>query len=672
MAFQQIEKTPLIYLFLIISILTFLLYFRALDNPFTLGDYTHLYKKPLKQLLKNFISLQEYPDVLAKDYRPLRDISFAVDIRLAGFKPFLFHLHNLFWHISSAIALFYLIHLISKEKTIPLFASILFVVHPSSVEVVAWVCARGDLMCGCFYLLALTFALLYRKKPSFLFLSCFIVCSVFSILSKEMGITLPLALFFLLRHFKNNDKIETASYYSLTILEKKLLFLSFSISILYWLLRLFVFGGFGGYGILHFQLGRLLIDNCVRYFANLLKPIPFPELLNRILVDYPVIFFALILIILFSSKKYAFGILWILVVLIPVYSLLRNTNLYLASMGIAIFWSFLLLPDKHSRVRSFRIYIRTTTIILLLLSLFVLSYRRLSEWEIATFRAGEIISQLKQIKTTMPGGARLGFIGLPVHYKGVGIFGIGIDRAVELAYNDFSLQSFRLESLNDLAKHNLIESKEKLYIFHYKNGKVVEITDKFFQKLEEYSQKNTIFDLKSLKKWDFNCIEEVNDWTTSKKAKISWKDSQFLLWKVKTKGNLLKIELNSIPPSQCVDLEFSIRAKSFRQLGMGYISWLEHSNSNPSSKNQFNIRSSQGFCIYTIFLSENLEWILAEKPIEKLFIEIEDLPGEIEIDYIKFALASPPQISIPNKSPTSFEIPFHLSLPSNNDHPLNN
>ncbi|MCX5795852.1 MAG: tetratricopeptide repeat protein [Elusimicrobia bacterium] len=145
-------------------------------------------------------------------YQPLSYVTYALDHRLWGLNPTGYHLTSLLLHAANA-ALFYLLSLGLLRLVMPQtkvgmlrlaagFSALLFGVHPLRVESAAWISERGDVLSGFFYLLTL---IAYLKAQSGsggqgsrrLWLALAIAVFPLSLLSKGIGISIPLTLILL-------------------------------------------------------------------------------------------------------------------------------------------------------------------------------------------------------------------------------------------------------------------------------------------------------------------------------------------------------------------------------------------------------------------------------------------------------------------------------------------
>jgi hypothetical protein len=86
-------------------------------------------------------------------FRPLFILSYIVDIRIWGARPFGFHLTNVTVHALNSFLVFLLasglldgLNLDRRaQKTISISAAALFLLHPSHTEAVTWISGRADL-----------------------------------------------------------------------------------------------------------------------------------------------------------------------------------------------------------------------------------------------------------------------------------------------------------------------------------------------------------------------------------------------------------------------------------------------------------------------------------------------------------------------------------------------
>ena len=128
-------------------------------------------------------------------YRPLLQLSFAIDYKLWGLWPAGYHLENMLWHTTAAILLYFFLKellrqfsiqysVFSIESPVAFSTALLWLVHPVHVEAVAYANSRGDSMAAAFILLSLV---LWLRKRFWASAISFAV----ALLSKEFAIVTP-------------------------------------------------------------------------------------------------------------------------------------------------------------------------------------------------------------------------------------------------------------------------------------------------------------------------------------------------------------------------------------------------------------------------------------------------------------------------------------------------
>ena len=127
-------------------------------------------------------------------YVPLTVLSFAIEYATVGFTPWVYHLNNVLLHIVVVLLVFRLGRRLGLEVGGAFAAALLFGLHPTHVQSVAWVTERKDVLCGVFYVAAMIAYWRYlaeRRRGPLLAAYGF---GVLALLAKSMGVSLPLAL----------------------------------------------------------------------------------------------------------------------------------------------------------------------------------------------------------------------------------------------------------------------------------------------------------------------------------------------------------------------------------------------------------------------------------------------------------------------------------------------
>ncbi len=176
----------------IISLLVVLVFLPSLGGEFVnWDDQSHLVDNAAVQ---SFDIRWMFSETVQKIYIPLTMLSFAVEHRLFGNGPFVYHLDNLILHLLNTLLVYLLLQRLGLTARAAFWAALFFGVHPMRVESVAWVTERKDVLYVVFYLLALHHYWSYLTRKSWTSYSWAIVCGVLSLLAKPMALSLPLIL----------------------------------------------------------------------------------------------------------------------------------------------------------------------------------------------------------------------------------------------------------------------------------------------------------------------------------------------------------------------------------------------------------------------------------------------------------------------------------------------
>ncbi|MBI2389720.1 MAG: hypothetical protein HYV09_08990 [Deltaproteobacteria bacterium] len=132
--------------------------------------------------------LQGYPRV--HYFRPLVTASYALEYRLVGGEPFLFHLDNVVAHAVASVLAFFTLRRWTGTLAPAFIGALLFAVHPTKAESVAWIAGRTDVLCAIFLFAASAGAAL-RLRGRRAGLVVEIVATVLAYLTKEGAIVLP-------------------------------------------------------------------------------------------------------------------------------------------------------------------------------------------------------------------------------------------------------------------------------------------------------------------------------------------------------------------------------------------------------------------------------------------------------------------------------------------------
>ena len=195
---------------LVIFSLTLAAFLPAIQNGFVNWDDDHMiYENPYYRGLSWTQISWMFTTFHMGHYQPLSWLSLGLDYLVWEMEPFGYHLTSLVLHAANAVLFYFLalrlLHLTevknSGETRLRIaagFSALIFSVHPLRVESVAWVTERRDVLSGFFLLscvLCYLRAVLASSRTEYKqWLSIAVVIYAFSLLSKAVGMTLPVLL----------------------------------------------------------------------------------------------------------------------------------------------------------------------------------------------------------------------------------------------------------------------------------------------------------------------------------------------------------------------------------------------------------------------------------------------------------------------------------------------
>jgi tetratricopeptide (TPR) repeat protein len=192
-----------------VAAVAFLTFLPALSAGFVNWDDTHNFVDNPHYRGLGWPQLRWMFTYAIEHYIPFTWITFGVDYLIWGMDPRGYHATNLLLHAVNAV-LFGMLAQSLLRRAVPsarpgairlgaALAALLFAVHPLRAESVAWITERRDVLSGVFFLLTL---LAYLRAADALpgsperrkWLAASVALFIGMVLSKAMGMTLPLAL----------------------------------------------------------------------------------------------------------------------------------------------------------------------------------------------------------------------------------------------------------------------------------------------------------------------------------------------------------------------------------------------------------------------------------------------------------------------------------------------
>ena len=201
--------------FCALTLITLIAYANAFPNGFHYDDFHGIVRNPpihsLRYVPSYFTDTSTFSTGHQRDWRPVLQITYALNYWMAGLNPVVFRLFNFLFHIGTAFLIYLVVTEIGKRSPIKLLAhpqgpipwlpvipAALFAIHTVNSEVVNYIWARSSLLAAFFYLLAFYCFLRgpwsrERKTNLFWHLSG-LVAFVLGVATKATAITLPATL----------------------------------------------------------------------------------------------------------------------------------------------------------------------------------------------------------------------------------------------------------------------------------------------------------------------------------------------------------------------------------------------------------------------------------------------------------------------------------------------
>ncbi|MBI5416133.1 MAG: hypothetical protein HZA29_04890 [Candidatus Omnitrophica bacterium] len=193
--FSFFLKNRTVLILAAVLVITFVAYSPVLRGEFLLwDDDVHV----LDNVTIRGLDLEHVQDMFTatvnKTYIPLTSLSFALEYRFVGYKPFLYHLDNVLLHLAVVAFVFFLGRRLGLAPPGAWVAALIFAVHPMRVESVAWITERKDVLYAVFYLAALMAYLRYLERKKYFWLFLTTALGALSMLAKAMALSIPLIL----------------------------------------------------------------------------------------------------------------------------------------------------------------------------------------------------------------------------------------------------------------------------------------------------------------------------------------------------------------------------------------------------------------------------------------------------------------------------------------------
>jgi hypothetical protein len=339
----------------LIAAVTLIAFIPALAMPLLHDSYGHIYtasRESFVAVLQTFAAHPQHGDFF---FRPLGYLAFWLDWKWAGFSPFRWHAWSVLIHVVNCLLVFTLARQLGLGKLAAFFGALLFALHGSRPEAVAWVAAHFDLLAALFTLSALLCSVRYLASGNRSWFWPIFPLTTAALLSKESAYCLPLLVLLVALSGTSKSK-------ALPLLGAVLLNCAGIFAYRAWVLR--TIGGYGAESgspaILHFSLIRSLNALFFRQWALLFFPVNWsvrPGSAVWLALAALSVALILTLVLIQGSRLRLMGALAItLAASLPVEHLLligSDLNgarvLYLPVLGLALFWAQIVscMPERR-------------------------------------------------------------------------------------------------------------------------------------------------------------------------------------------------------------------------------------------------------------------------------------------------------------------------------------
>lgn len=185
-------------LLILLVLIVLITYLNILPNQLFFDDEELIYKNTYVANLSNFpkyftSNMIEGAGKVSNMYRPLLITSFAFDHVVWGNNPVGYHLTSILLHLSNTLLVYFLLLILTENKSVSFISSLLFGIHPALSEAVIYASGRTDPLYF-FWGLTSIISFLLLFKPNKLNYSIYVfslLCFTISLLTKETAVIIP-------------------------------------------------------------------------------------------------------------------------------------------------------------------------------------------------------------------------------------------------------------------------------------------------------------------------------------------------------------------------------------------------------------------------------------------------------------------------------------------------
>lgn len=212
------NKQNIVYVSIILVVFT-VLYFQTFSFGYCRFDDTDIFIKNADSFTSNFsfskIFLSDaFTDQTSVFYRPIQNLTFAVDIFISGNPENALPLHvsNVIYFALFLLSLFFFFLKFGIKNKLAFWGCLFFAVNPLFVSSIAWIPARGDIFLALFSVTSMIFFIDFLKTKSVKNMVLVCVFYTLALFSKETAVALPVIYLTYFLAFQEEKKLSVKHF----------------------------------------------------------------------------------------------------------------------------------------------------------------------------------------------------------------------------------------------------------------------------------------------------------------------------------------------------------------------------------------------------------------------------------------------------------------------------
>lgn len=526
-----------------------------------------------------------------------------------------YYLTNIGLHTLNAFLIYLLTFQITHQRSSALMASLLFALHPIHAESVCWIADIVDLLATFFVLLSVVYFVLFRQKSRRLYYVIALISFALAALTKESTLTLPAI-------FLAYDFLFIRRAFDWNILKFQLPIWGMLPG--YMVLRFLLFGKFGGYadqGFLKFGWGLF------GQYYSLAFSKPFLADIDSLSFATLIMVLVLLVVLFRHSKALWFGLVWMLVLLIPAGSAnyVASRLAYIPSVGLAVMQGAILVSLLTRRAKGWY------GLAIGVFALLVVAYgwalaARVDDWAVVGRVTRAIIERTRALYPTFPTNARLYYVGVPQFLRGIDVYVGNFPFAFKIAYRDNPTLWVKSVERFPLVAGQL----EQTYFFEYRRREVIEQLEVRQQLLARQKCSNVAL---LASEWDFS--QGVQGWEPWHHITDFGVRDGVLVLRAEGDDPFLGGPEIEIPAISLARIEITMRAQAEQPSLQGQVYWrvLGATDFSPHLNQKFDIVADGEWHTYYLPLASGV--LSIEDKIIQLRLDPANAPAQINIQSIR-------------------------------------